>query len=304
MQHDRPSSRRTAARGITIVEILAVVGIIAVLLAILLPSLSMVRGKAVLGQNLKHLRQVGQYMEAYSKDNRETVVPSAFDYSALANPGKVRSNKKSDGTEPPPPAGLLRMGTWADILWSNAELGPIVNDSGYDYRYDAPDGSLYLVDPDFERNPLRSTSTITREFTGNMSTDAAINNNDLGSRVLPEHVGQPGVFAANNFFDSRTGNWFTTGQVRRPAQSLYLVDSLAGETIDSVDNASGLKPWWGSDPQCQIDFRYVGGVAAMLLMDGHTETQPKWDTLEDLQGVAATPNDHGRGVRVTQLDQR
>lgn len=63
------------------------VGIIAVLLAILLPSLSVVRGNAVLGQSLNHLRQVGQYMEAYSKDNRETVVPSRV---RLQRPGEPR----------------------------------------------------------------------------------------------------------------------------------------------------------------------------------------------------------------------
>lgn len=298
-------STRTRRRGITIVEILAVIGVIIILMAILLPSLATVRGNAVLMQSFNNLRQVANLVEVYGKDNRETVVPSAFDYSTAAQPGKVRSNRKPDGSEPPPPAGMLRKGTWADILWTNAGFGPVDVGGNYNWEFDAPDGYFYALSPDFDKNPFRSPQPMVKKFElANMSVDAAINANELGSRALPEHAGQPGMYAMNNFFDSRSGNWYTTGQIRHPSRALLLVDSYAGETIDPVDNAGGLRPWQGADDQqCQVDFRYLGKVTAILFMDGHTDQQPKWDDLEDLQGAVDNPNDNGRGVRVTNLDR-
>jgi len=297
-------SRPTMPRGVTIVEMLAVVAVIVILMAILLPSLATVRGNAVLMKSFNHMRQVANYADVYSKDNRETVVPSAFDYTTSPQSGKVRSNRRSDGSEPSPPAGMLRKGTWADILWTASGLGPVEVGGNYNWQYDAPDGYLYSLSPDFDKNPFRSTEPMLRRFETSMSTDASINANDLGSRALPEHAGQPGMFAMNNFFDSRGGNWYTAGQIRHPARALMLVDSYAGETIDPIANVGAISPWQGDDDlKCQVDFRYVGRVAAMLFFDGHTDSQPRWDDLDDLQGETANPNDNGRGVKVTNLDR-
>lgn len=291
-------------RGVTIVEMLAVIGVIVILMAILLPSLATVRGNAVLMKSFNSMRQIATYSEAYSKDNRETVVPSAFDYTASPQSGKVRSNRKANGSEPAPPAGLLRMGTWADILWTNAALGPALVGGDYSWDFDAPDGYLYALSPDFDRNPFRSTAEMNQKFETAMSTSASINANDLGSRALPEHTGQPGMFAMNNFFDSRNGNWYSTGQIRHPARALMLVDSFAGETIDPVADASGIDPWNSEDPtKGQVDFRYVGRVAAILFMDGHTKPEARWENLDDLQGDPDDENDNGRGVKVTNLDR-
>lgn len=292
-------------RGITIVEILAVIGVIVILMAILLPSLATVRGNAVLMRSFNSMRQVANFAEAYSKDNRETVVPSAFDYTTAAQPGKVRSNRKPDGSEPSPPAGMLRKGTWADILWTTGGLGPVDVGGNYSWQYDAPDGYFYALAPDFDKNPFRATEPMTRKFEpADMSTDAAINANELGSRALPEHLGQPGMFAMNNFFDSRAGNWFSSAQIRHPSQVLLLIDSLAGETIDPVDDVSGISPWQGGDKTlCQVDFRYVGRVAAILFFDGHTDQQSRWEDLDELQGDPAVTTDNGRGIRVSGLDK-
>jgi len=300
-------AERRAGRGFTVVEMLAVMGVIAILMAILLPSLVTVRGNAVLMKSFNNMRQVAAYAEAYAKDNRETMVPSAFDYSQASLKGKVRSNRKSDGTEPEPPLGKLHKGTWADILWTNAGLGPATGDpnAAYRWEFDAPDGAFYELNADYDSNPFRATEPMLKKFEqASMSTDTAINDNDLGSRALPQHVGQPGMYAMNNFFDSRSGNWYTTAQVRHPARGLLLVDSFAGETIDPIDLTSGVGPWEGDDPALgQVDFRYVGKVAGILFIDGHTEVQPQWTNLEDLQGAANNPTDHGRGVKVSNLDK-
>jgi prepilin-type N-terminal cleavage/methylation domain-containing protein len=349
-------------RGFTIVELLVTLGIIGLLVGILLPALSIVRGNAAMASSTSHMRQTFLLMGNYSSANRDTVVPSLFDHSQVAVKGKVRADAGA-------PVGNRFMGTWADILWTDAGFGPIVVDaddggSSYDYRSDAPDGTLWQRMGDFERGCLRATVQARAVFDGTVSADADIQNNAYGSRSLSQV--EPGMFAANNFFDARPGvidttsglhsrrrntnhpfdavcnasanrtasnqpmatagaapqysMYFTNAQVLRPDGSAYLVDSVACETIDPVDDhARQPQPFHTTDQeQVQVAFRYPGDTCAMLMLDGHVRTEQRWDELLDLEGFAndrsdtgqlrsgasADRKDQGRGVRFRHLDQR
>ncbi|MDZ4830456.1 MAG: hypothetical protein SGJ09_09700 [Phycisphaerae bacterium] len=277
----------SAPRGMSLVEIIVVIGVIVLLVAILLPGLSVARRNAIAAKSQSNLRQIHTYLTEYSTSNRDTLVPAAFDYSAQAGDPRVTVRSPS----PPgvnPPLGDPYKGSWSDILWAYNKIGPLnpTGDAGdYDYRFDSPDAAFYDKDPDESSNVLRSAAKMTKTVGG----DGAF---PFGTGSLQTEKDQPGYFAANHFFDLTTNGslWYTTGQIKRPAMSAYLVDSFGGE----VTTLTGSSP---AQYQLEyIDFRYPGDLASMLLLDGHVENQPAWDSLRDLE--------QSRQIRFLKLDQQ
>jgi len=300
---------RGTRRGFTLVELLVVIGVVAIFLAVLVPSYLGIQRSALRTESQSNMKQIFVFMQQYAGEYRETIVPSRFNYQDNAVKGNVCD-------EPALRPDQRNRGTWADIIWTHYELGKTassaiaqeLNPGGgvtHDYSKVAPDDSLYRQLEEREAtipNILRSTATNTREVAG-------------GTGALPfgtgaQALGLPGYFAANNFFSADqddpefNGTW-TTGQIRQPERSLYLVDSYAGEIIEDEPEPWDVDSQYG-DPDkdarvitgasdCQVDFRYAE-KALVLFLDGHVEPVGAWKDLDRLETI--------QRIRVRDLDRR
>jgi prepilin-type N-terminal cleavage/methylation domain-containing protein/prepilin-type processing-associated H-X9-DG protein len=76
---EHPSLHRAShSDGFTLVELLVVIGIIAVLISVLLPALSKAREQAKMVQCLSNLRQIGQGFIAYAGENHGFICPAGY----------------------------------------------------------------------------------------------------------------------------------------------------------------------------------------------------------------------------------
>src|SRR5215213_3971870 len=83
MYHPRKISRASAS-GFTLVELLVVIGIIAVLVGILLPALSRARERGYQVKCMANLKQIGLAMQIYTNDNK-----GMLPYGAIAKDGVI-----------------------------------------------------------------------------------------------------------------------------------------------------------------------------------------------------------------------
>ena len=399
-------------RAFTLVEVMVVISILAILISMVLYVSGGVSGTEQLLRSQNHLREINQWMQAYSNSRDDRVVPSQFDRFHEDGEGeeiggvasRLAYDMQGSGdlsrahwiacnnryvSQGDPVLVLVSRGTWTDILWVENGLdkrlgAPDIEMSGLvdrqtlssmpewtggsntyrSYKYSAPDREYYENDPDWDKNPLRSVAANTHNYprwdaNGNeVFFDVASAGTSAGSSdPLGIHAplgngawdkDMPGFFAANNFFDSRseqdvTGSanaskidreW-TTGQVRAPSRSMYLVDSFAGEAIGGTMPFNGSSDFTNqsrnyyletidafavpaeltygenkevlSTPETglctqEVDFRYNGGEECLMLMlDGHIQQEARWGSIWDLESRDGNP---GRGIRILELDKR
>ena len=88
------SGRERKRRGFTLVELLVVIGIIALLISMLLPALNKAREQANAVKCAANLRSVGQGFAMYLAENRQTY-PAAYLYKTAAGETPVRGTGTS-----------------------------------------------------------------------------------------------------------------------------------------------------------------------------------------------------------------
>jgi prepilin-type processing-associated H-X9-DG protein len=118
--------------------LLVVIGIIAILIAILLPALQKARQAANITACLSNLRQIGIAVDLYAHQNKN-IMPLLMErsYRAPEMPGVLL---------PEPPDPLSGRGrTWAGLLRDNAKVPLQVFQCPADERMKAPDDTGFLV---------------------------------------------------------------------------------------------------------------------------------------------------------------
>jgi prepilin-type processing-associated H-X9-DG protein len=96
-------ARNSSKRAFRLVELLVVIGIIAVLISILLPALGRARKQANMVSCQSNLKQIGQVITIYLNENRQTM-PNAinydFDYPGTGFPTAGKLNNPATSTGP------------------------------------------------------------------------------------------------------------------------------------------------------------------------------------------------------------
>jgi len=159
--------------GFTIVEILVVISIIALLAAILLVVVNSARGAADITKTTVKLKQITEWMQIWSGNNDDRILPSQFDHVDEAIAGAnliVRLDVHAQDDNPYD--NITRgqyQGTWADLLWVDNTMHQALGltdteeeeDSHLLWSTNSLDNDIYETREFFD-HPFRSTLMNTR----------------------------------------------------------------------------------------------------------------------------------------------
>ena len=241
-------------RGFTLVELLVVIGIIAMLIALLLPVLSAARSSAARTACAQNLRQIGVAMTIYAMENRNQLPPAEI--------------VTTDAVNTP-----LACVTWDDLL--NRALGGKMNSDEMDALYakrDMPamhcpgDVAPVLGNPD--PAALRRSYALVRAYT-----------------VVAGNMGVGGRLVINPNYPVDRSASIRLSDIRRPSEQLAVAERPIGTNILGAAGAYVDRPAqqvvdsFSPNPSTRGPH---GGRWNYLFADGHVEALKLEQTVKPL----------------------
>jgi prepilin-type N-terminal cleavage/methylation domain-containing protein/prepilin-type processing-associated H-X9-DG protein len=269
------SLRKAGSKAFTLVELLVVIGIIAVLISILLPSLTAARRAADRTKCLSNLRQIGQAFYMYSNENKG-YLPRMF-YRHYVNAGTYLERGWYDWIS----KYLMTPGTelntdWTGIQTTNNRLisSPEVVASNSVLRgcpswigmYRANNTSTSFSSSNlvfgYSMNPYPFGPDDTRATDPSAPSSGSVNSNN---RTDAFPASQGAELAGHSAF-------FRLNQYTHPAQRALAYDNIHRNTIMSLSSYNG----WPYKPENPSGMAWLPAPDALYLsLDFHRHPSPK-----------------------------
>ncbi len=264
-------------QAFTLVELLVVIGIIALLIGILLPALTKARRSADTARCAANLKAIGQGLMLYTTGNNGFIIPS---YTMTNYAGGVNEPELIEG--------------WASILHRDRLLpGSATGDTNVYYCPDTVDVAGVAATGQTGAPPAnargymdwpaaRSGSSLafspilSRSFVDRLRVGYWMNaDNPIGAQK-PITSRSNYTSTSDQFYSSSAGYVGSNGvmkmckvnQLRRPSELIAIADGLyAGK-----HSANSINPDGSQKPDCRVGFRHIVNnklSANVLFADGH-----------------------------------
>lgn len=256
---------RGRVRGFTLVELLVVVAVIALLVGVLLPSLSQARGSGMRMQGASNIRQLQIANTMYADDHAGRMMPGAIGIGTT-NLHRWHGTRESVGLPFEPEGGSITPYLDGDGGSRGVRRCPALR---------IPEG----MD--------RSSVDAFEENCGGYGYNAMY----LGAEIWRDHRGRMMVDRSRGALRAR---------VRNPSETVAFADCALVTTTDLIEYSFAEPPYWpqygpgGDRPDPSIHFRHVGGTANVVWVDGHVSSERMTETKEE--GIyGGSPREHGLG---------
>jgi prepilin-type N-terminal cleavage/methylation domain-containing protein len=273
-------------RGFTLVELLVVIGIIALLISILLPALNRARRQAKSVQCLSNLRQLGMGIMAYANQNGGAIVPTIVwngsatgghddSWAILLVATQCLPNPHVSATSSAYASGIFVCPEIAEILWDT-------NVPGLAGNKNAPDG--------FDRR-------VSNFIQPGLIVDVGYGIN--GPVYLQGQGGQNAITDAMpaQAIDYQPGYkgppQHKLGNIPHNADMIILFDGFEWSPQHTPLRITG-----GRHGQFNPNLPYDTGTTNVLCLDGHAESVPRNVLPKGVDPSPGSPKDWGVAQRV------